>query len=53
MIVMDSEVAIGQKLMLINMNSGQKAECQVVATRVPRDGKKHIEFEFTLAELNF
>ena len=53
MMVMDPEVAIGQKLMLINMNSGQKAECQVVATKVAGDGKKQIAFEFTSAELNF
>ena len=27
------------------MNSGQKAECQVVATKTARDGKGHIGFE--------
>jgi len=53
MIVMDLEVAMGQKLVLINMNSGQKAECQVVATKTARDGKRHIGFEFMSAELNF
>jgi hypothetical protein len=50
---MDPEVAMGQKLVLINMNSGQKAECQVVATKTARDGKRHIGFEFMSAELNF
>jgi c-di-GMP-binding flagellar brake protein YcgR len=53
MMVMDPEVAMGQKLVLINMNSGQKAECQVVATKTTRDGKRHIAFEFTSATLNF
>ena len=53
MIVMDPEVAMGQKLVLIDMNSGQKAECQVVATKTARDGKRHIGFEFMSAELNF
>jgi hypothetical protein len=53
MIVMDPEVAMGQKLVLINMNSGQKAECQVVAMKTARDGKRHISFKFMSAELNF
>jgi c-di-GMP-binding flagellar brake protein YcgR len=53
MMVMDPEVAMGQKLMLINMNSGQKAECKVVGTQTARDGKRQIAFEFTSAELNF
>ena len=50
MMVMDPEVAMGQKLVLINMNSGQKAECQVVATKTARDGKRHIGFEFMSAD---
>ena len=51
--VLDPEVTIGQKLMLTNMNSGQKAECTVVSLRIARDGKKNVAFEFTLAEINF
>ena len=53
MMVMDSEVAMGQKLMLINVSSGQKAECKVVGMTMARDGKRQIAFEFTSAELNF
>ena len=49
MMVMDTEVAMGQKLTLTNMNSGQKTECQVVAVKSTRDGKRHIAFEFTSA----
>src|SRR5215472_1225721 len=45
MMVMDPEVATGQKLVLINMNCRQKAECQVVATKTARDGKRHISFK--------
>ena len=53
MMVMDPEVAMGQKLVLINVKSGQKAECQVVdTTKTARDGKRHIGFEFMSAELN-
>src|SRR6516164_8919931 len=53
MMVMDPEVATGQKLILINMNSRQKDEGQVVATKTARDGKRHISFKFMSAELNF
>jgi len=53
MMVMGPEVEMGQKLMLINVNSGQKAECKVVGTKTARDGKRQIAFEFTSAELNF
>jgi len=53
MMVLDSEVTIGQKLMLTNMNSGQKTECMVVSVKTGRDGKKNVAFEFTFAEINF
>ena len=53
LMVLDPEVALGQKLMLINMNSGQKAECKVVSTKTAREGKRLVAFEFTSAELNF
>jgi c-di-GMP-binding flagellar brake protein YcgR len=53
MLVLDPAVAIGQKLMLINMNSGQKAECHVISTKTARDGKRQVAFEFASAELNF
>jgi hypothetical protein len=53
MMMMDPKVAMGQKLMLTNMNSGQKAQCKVVGMQTARDGKRQIAFEFTSAELNF
>ena len=51
--VLEPEVTIGQSLVLINTNSGQKAECRVVAAKPGRDGKRHVAFEFTSADLNF
>jgi chemotaxis receptor (MCP) glutamine deamidase CheD len=53
MMVLDPEVTIGQKLMLLNMNSGQKAECTVVSAKTAGDGKRKVAFEFTSAEINF
>jgi len=53
MMVLEPEVTIGQSLVLINTNSGQKAECRVVAAKPGRDGKRHVAFEFTSADLNF
>ena len=53
MLAMDPEVAMGQKLTLINLNSGEKAECKVVGTKTERGGKRHIAFEFTTIGLNF
>jgi len=53
MMVFEPEVTIGQKLVLINLNSGQKAECTVVSVKTARDGKKYVAFEFVFAEINF
>ena len=53
MMVLEPEVTIGQKLVLVNTNSGQKTECKVVAAKPARDGKRHVAFEFTVAEINF
>jgi c-di-GMP-binding flagellar brake protein YcgR len=53
MMVLDPEVKTGQKLILTNMNSGQKAECTVVSVKIGRDGKKNVAFEFTFIEINF
>ncbi len=53
MMVLEPEVTIGQKLVLINTNSGQKAECKVVAAKPGRDGKRHVAFEFSSTEINF
>lgn len=50
---LEPEVRIGQKLMLINVNSGQKAECKVVSAKPVRDGKRNVAFEFVSAEINF
>jgi PilZ domain len=53
MMVLDPEVTIGQKLTLINTNSGQKTECRVVAAKPGRDGKRYVAFEFTATDINF
>ena len=50
---LEPEVAIGQKLTLINSNAGLRAECIVVSSRVSRDGKRIVAFEFTSANVNF
>jgi c-di-GMP-binding flagellar brake protein YcgR len=53
MMVLEPEVTLGQKLMLVNMNSAQKAECRVVAAKPGGDGKRNVAFEFMSAEINF
>ncbi len=53
MMALEPEVRIGQKLMLINVNSGQKAECKVVTAKPGCDGKRNVAFEFMSAEINF
>ena len=53
MMALEPEVKIGQKLMLIKMNSGQKAECKVVSAKPVRDGKRNVAFEFVPTEINF
>jgi hypothetical protein len=53
MMVLEPDVEIGQKLVLINMNSGQKTECNVVASKALRDGERYVAFEFTTSENNF
>lgn len=53
MMALEPEVRIGQKLMLINVNSGQKAECKMVSVKPVRDGKRNVAFEFASAEINF
>jgi len=53
MMVLDPEVTIGQKLTLINTHAGLQAECKVVSTKLMRDGKRNVAFEFTSVEVNF
>jgi len=53
MMVLEPEVAIGQRLILINANAGLKSECVVVSAKLSRDGKRNVAFEFTSAEGNF
>lgn len=53
MMVLEPEVTVGQILVLNNVNAGQKVECKVVSTKRARDGKKHVAFEFTAADVNF
>ena len=53
MMALEPEVRIGQKLILINVSSGQKAECKVLSAKPVRDGKRNVAFEFVSAEINF
>ena len=53
MMVLDPEVTVGQKLLLINTNAGLKAQCMVVSAKLMRDGKRNVAFEFTSADVNF
>jgi c-di-GMP-binding flagellar brake protein YcgR len=53
MMVLDREVPVGQKMVLIHVNSGQKAECKVVSAKVLRDGTRNVAFEFTSDVVNF
>ena len=53
MMALEPEVRIGQKLLLINRNSGQKTECKVVSAKPVRDGKRNVAFEFMSGEINF
>ena len=53
MMAQEPEVRIGQRLMLINVHSGQKAESKVVSAKPVRDGKRNVAFEFVSAEINF
>jgi len=53
MMVLEPEVTTGQQLLLINTNTGLKAECKVVSAKLTRDGKRNVAFEFTSADVNF
>lgn len=53
LMAMEPEVRIGQKLILLNMNSGLKAECKVVSAKPAHDGKRKVAFEFTTAQSSF
>ena len=53
MMVMDPDVTIGQKLILVNMNNGLKTGCKVVSAKPVHDGKRSVAFEFTSAPISF
>lgn len=53
MMVLEQEVTLGQKLTLINTNAGLKVNCKVVSTKLTRDGKRNVAFEFASADVNF
>jgi len=53
MLVMSPEVSIGQRLILVNINSEQKAGCKVVSVKPSHDGKRSVAFEFTSAQISF
>ena len=53
MMMLEQEVTLGQKLTLINTNAGLKVDCKVVSTKLTRDGKRNVAFEFASADVNF
>ena len=53
MMALEPEVTIGQKLMLMNVNAGQKTDCKVVEAKPWRDGMRNVAFEFMSAEISF
>jgi hypothetical protein len=53
MMVLEHEVTVGQKLLLINSNAGLQVECKVVGASLTPDGKRNVAFEFTSEEINF
>jgi len=53
MMALEPEVSIGQRLMLTNVNSGQKAECKVMSAKPASVGKRNVAFEFMSTEINF
>jgi hypothetical protein len=50
---METAVAMGQTLLLVNDITAQGIECRVVAVRRGRDGKTYIGVEFVNTEANF
>ena len=51
--VLDVSVSVGQTLLLVNDNSGEKAECKVVSIRSSSNGKTIVAFEFLAPPANF
>jgi len=51
--VLDVSVSVGQTLLVVNDNSGEKAECKVVSARPTSNGKTIVAFEFIEAPANF
>jgi c-di-GMP-binding flagellar brake protein YcgR len=51
--VLDAIVTLGQTLLLVNINSRQKAECKVVSIWPGGDGKTIVAFEFISPSPNF
>ncbi|MDP9147070.1 MAG: PilZ domain-containing protein [Acidobacteriota bacterium] len=50
---MDEPVVVGQRLHLVNENTGASAECKVATIRKSRDGKTYVGIEFASPEANF
>jgi hypothetical protein len=46
-LVLESELGLGQKFQVMNEYSGKKAEAKIVAVRNTRDGQVAASFEFT------
>lgn len=53
MMILDTAVTLGQKLLVTNEKSGQKTECKVVSVRTGADGKHSVAFEFIAPNRDF
>jgi c-di-GMP-binding flagellar brake protein YcgR len=51
--VLDAPVSVGQKLLVVNDHSKEKAECKVVSLRPGGNGKTIVAFEFVAPSENF
>ncbi len=53
MMILETAVVLGQKLLVTNESSGQKTECKVVSVKTGADGKHCVAFEFIAPNANF
>ena len=53
MMILETAVVLGQKLLITNEKSGQKTECKVVSVKTEADGKHRVAFEFIAPSANF
>jgi c-di-GMP-binding flagellar brake protein YcgR len=53
MVILETALVFGQKLLVTNEKSGQKTECKVVSVKTVAEGKHSVAFEFIAPSANF